>query len=174
MSPSLFLDYPFTFNSTVSINLKPYSDIEDPDKVITVLLEESKLYTCLSENEQHPDKQVSKAIENIKETEITFYPNRVKILQLPIDVSRKEPYLCEVTLRGVFTLNASIKSPDIIKNIIEFLVVNKLGSLNTALAGFNAVMDDYYEDYQEVIEMAYDSIKFVSKGDFQVGEPIKT
>ena len=171
MPPSVFLDYPFSFTSIVSIYLKPYSDIEDPDKVVTVLLEESKLFDCPSENEPHPEEIVSNEIESLKETNITMYPNSVRILQTPNDVSRSEPYLCEITHKGLFTLNKSIKS-DIARKMIKFLIKNKLDCIGSSLSSFNVATDDYYEEYQEVIEMAYHSIKFVSQGDFQISDPI--
>lgn len=175
MSPSIFLDYPFTFSSIVSIELEPRSEIDNPDKIISLILEESRLFDCIIGDKEHLDKDVSDAIKIFGDIDFTIIgPNVVKMLQKPKSVSQEELYQCEVTFKGVFTLNATIK-PYIAKKMIEFLIVNRLvllGDLEDITE--NLFGQDFYEDYQAIIEDAYDSIQFLSKDNFQVSEPVRT
>lgn len=175
MSPSVFLNYPFTFSSIVSIKLKPRSDIDNPDKIIALILEESQLFDCIIGDKEHPEKDVSDAIKTFGDIDFTILgPNVVKILQKEKSVSREEPYQCEVTFKGVFTLNSTIK-PNIAKKVIESLIVNRLVSLELASSAIENLFGfHFYEDYQVVIEDAYDSIQFLSKDNFQVNEPVRT
>jgi len=175
MSPCTFLDYPFTFSSVVNIYLKPYSDIDNPDKIISLILEESRLFDCIIEDIEHPEKDVSDAINTFGDIDFTIFgSNIVKILQKPKSVAREEPYQCEVAFKGLFTLNSTIK-PKIAKKMIESIIVNKLVSIGSTESAIEELFGIYfYENYQTVIEYAYDSIRFLSKDNFQVSEPVRT
>ena len=176
MTSSKLLSYPFTFTSTVSVYLKPYSDIEDPDTVVIELLNAVYEMECLREHDvEKPDELTSKAIKKLEVISIHLVnfveDKKIKILQAPKNESREEPYICEITHKGGFVLGKGIKS-ELAEKMIEIGVVNMKQDLDSVLSTFNDATGDYYVEYEDTLDMAHHSMQVISKRVFNISEPI--
>ena len=175
MSSSKLLNYPFTFTSTVSLRLKPFSDIEDPDNVVIELLDAGYDMVCSRENTvENPDKLTLKAIKKLEEINLYLKEDadkkKIKIIQAPKNIDREEPYICEITYEGGFVYGTK-PNFELVEKIIEIGVINKKGDLDSVLSDFvDATGNNYYE-YKDTLTRAYHSMEVI-KGVFNISEPI--
>jgi len=175
MTSSKLLNYPFTFTSTVSVSLKPFSDIADPDYAVIELLNIGYDMVCLSEPIiTQPDKLTSKAIDKLEKIDLYLRElpddKNIKILQSPKSTSREEPYICEITYEGGFILGRGVKS-ELAEKMIEIGVINKKGDLDSVLTGFIDETGDNYIEYEDTLSMAHHSMRVVSNV-FNIREPV--
>jgi len=165
-------NYPFTITSRVNIGLKPYSDIDEPDEVVKQLLSSGSHLYCNLEQIDDYSKELTRIRNKLHDIDMwQDTESIIKIIKSPDDVSRKEPYLCEVKVHGGFYLKPTIKTK-IGEEFIKKVISVGMDDEDMTISMFHHYTGEIYEDYEEVLTMAYDSVQILPDVVFQFEEPV--
>ncbi|MCW8988852.1 MAG: hypothetical protein OQK75_14405 [Gammaproteobacteria bacterium] len=174
--PTKLINYPFKISSNIYIWLKPYSDIDEPDEpdeVIKQLLISGACLKCNLDNIDDYSKELTRIRNRLYDVEMwQDAESIVKVIKTPEDVSRKQPYFCEVQIDGGFYLKPSIKT-EVAREFIKRVITVGMESEYMTISMFHHYTDDAYLDYEETLIMAYDSIQILSDATLQFGEPVE-
>jgi len=171
--PTKLTNYPFKITSKISIWLKPYSDIDEPDEVIEQLLSSGACLKCNLENIDDYSKELTKIRNRLNDVEMwQDAESIVNIIKTPDDVSRKQPYFCKIHIDGRFYLKPSINT-GVAKEFIKRVISVGMEDEDMTISMFHHNTDDAYLDYQETLIMAYDSVQILPDPAFEFGEPVE-
>jgi len=166
-------NYPFTITTHIYLWLKPYSDIDEPDEVVKQLLSLGPHLYCDLEQIDDYSKELTRIRNRLHDIEMwQDAESRVKIIKSPDDVSRKEPYLCEVKVHGGFYLKPTIKTK-IGEEFIKRVISVGMDDDDTTITMLHHETCDIYQDYEQTLKMACNSVQLLPDATFQFEETVE-